>query len=535
MLKLSPKLKAHAAAQGWCKATDSDETFRKSIGGALFAGKIKASELSKLANDDTAPKPKAAPKPKPKGNGPPADWQKQLADAVAKEVAPLRAELDTHKAANPAAVGYTVPTPAALFSKGNQTRVKNAAEKYEQTTKGANYPMFTSKDGKPRPHPLAGQPATIGAKQLSHPSQLGKAVSSAWVKWCVTHDSGPQGVPAHLRLTDEDRDLCAYAMHEMPFTGFVLGKNTSEDAPGYAVKGVKLGEFERKTLLDDTISGGIEVTPVVFDESIILTPVLFGELFPHVNVINVGRGRRIKSASVTNPTFTSGVNEGTAITPFNTANFVSAFDTAVHTAVGSMLIGLDFEEDSPVDLGGVIIQKYGEKAMEYLERVIAVGNGYNEPLGFLNTSGLVSLQSDNGAGGNPTVNDYEGLMFGVAKQYRTEPGAVTAFVGSDTSYRRARGIPVGESDQRRVFGMEESDYNLFGRPYKVQNNIPNNKLSFINLKRYRMYRRLGLTVKVEAGGRQLVETNQKMLVLRMRFGGQMETANAMAVITDAAA
>lgn len=545
MLKLSPKLKAHAVAAGWCKAGDTDDVFRKNIGAALFAGKIKASELSKLAADATPaptpkPKPKAAPTAKPKGASLPADWAAQLAaatkSATEAAVAPLRAELETLKNAGPgAAVGVVVPTPAALFGKGNQTRVKSAAEQYEQTVKGASYPAMFRKDGTGGRHPLAGQPANIGGKHLNHPSALGKAVSSAWVKWCVTHDSGPQGVPAHLRLTDHDRDLCAYAMHELPFTGFVLGKSMGEDAAGIPIKGRRLDEFERKTLLDDTISGGIEVTPVVFDESIILTPVLFGELFPFVNVVNVGRGRRIKSASVTNPTFTSGVSEGTAITPFNTANFVSAFDTAVHVAVGSMLIGLDFEEDSPVDLGAVIIEKYGEKAMEWLERVIAVGNGYNEPLGFLNTVGLVSLQSDMGAGGNPTVSDYEGLMFGVAKQYRTEPGAMTAFVGSDTSYRRARGIQVGEADQRRVFGMEHAEYSLFGRPYKVQNNIPNNKLAFINLKRYRLYRRLGLTVKVEQGGRQLAETNQKLLVLRMRFGGQMETANAMATITDAAA
>jgi len=532
MLKVTPALKAHAEAQKWVKAGATDDEIRKVTGQKLFAGAIKPSELAKLTTDTKggtptpAPKPKPksgtpAPKPKPKG----VDVGEEVRKAVEAAVAPLKAEIESHTK-NGAAVGLVVPTPAALFGKANLARVKSAAEQYENTRKEAVIPAFARKDGSGGRRPDAGQPATFGGKALAHPSQLGKAVAAAWVKWCVTHEHGPQGLPANLRLTDHDRDLVTYAANELAWTGSF--KN------GQTVNGKKLDEIGRKGLLDDTISGGIEVTPVVFDEAIILTPVLYGELFPHVNVVNVGRGRRIKSAQMQNPTFTSGTSEGTAITPFNTASFVSGFDTAIHVATGAMEIGLDFEEDSPVDLGSVILEKYGEKSMEWLERVIAVGNGYNEPLGFLNTVGLVSLQSDNGAGGYPTVSDYEGLMFGIAKQWRNEPGAVVAFVGSDTSYRRARAIQVGPGDERRVFGMEHLEYMLLGRPYKVQNNIPNNKLACINLRRYRLYRRLGLNVRVEQAGRALALANTKLLVLRMRYGGQLENANAMAVITDAA-
>ena len=527
-LKVTPALKAHAVAQKWVGEKATDDEIRKATGQKLFAGAIKASELAKLTgaagSKDTDTNPKS---PKPAGKGAAAGGTKDadIAGLVEKAVAAALKSRDDAAGSPSAAVGLVVPTPAQMFGKANVTRVKSAAEQYDATTKSAVIPSNFRKDGSGGRRPDAGQPATHAGKALNHPSQRDKAVAAAWVKWCVTHTHGPAGVPESLRLTDSDRDLCAYAMHEMAFTGFIKGR---------PVKGKKLDEFQRKALLDDTISGGIEVTPVVFDEAIILTPVLYGELFPYVNVVNVARGRRVKSAQMQNPTFQSGTSEGTAITPFNTASFVMAFDTAIYPATGSMEIGLDFEEDSPVDLGSVIIEKYGEKSMEYLERVIAVGNGYNEPLGLLNTVGLVSLQSDNGAGGFPTVSDYEGLMFGVAKQWRNEPGAMTAFVGSDTSYRRARAIQVGPSDERRIFGLTHADYTLLDRPYKVQNNIPNNKIAFVNLKRYRLYRRLGLQVRVETTGATLARSNTKLLVLRMRMGGQMENANAMAVITDAA-
>jgi HK97 family phage major capsid protein len=531
MLKVTPALKAHAVAQKWVKDDKAtDDEIRKVTGQKLFAGAIKPSELAKLTTStkapDPTPTPTPAPKPKAKtGSGnKAADLAEAVKKAVDAAVSPLKQQLEDQKGTH-AAAGLVVPTPAALFGKANLARVKSAADAYENTRKDAIIPQFSRKDGSGGRRPDAGQPATFMGKTLAHPSSLGKAVAAAWVKWSVTHTHGMQNIPANLRLTDHDRDLVTYAMHELAWNGPVKGN---------MVSGKKLDEFARKGLLDDTISGGIEVTPVVFDEAIILTPVLYGELFPYVNVVNVGRGRRIKSAQMSNPTFTSGTSEGTAITPFNTASFVSGFDTAIHVATGAMEIGLDFEEDSPVDLGSVILEKYGEKGMEWLERVIAVGNGYNEPLGFYNTVGLVSLQSDNGAGGYPTVSDYEGMMFGVAKQWRNEPGAMTAFVGSDTSYRRARAIQVGPADERRVFGMEHAEYTLLGRPYKVQNNIPNNKLAFINLRRYRLYRRLGLTVRVEQAGRALALANTKLLVLRMRFGGQLENANAAAVITDAA-
>ena len=236
-----------------------------------------------------------------------------------------------------------------------------------------------------------------------------------------------------------------------------------------------------------------------------------------------------------NPTISWGTAEGTAITPLNTAAFVSAFDTPIQVATAAMEIGLDFEEDSPVDMGGAIQEKYGEKFQEDMDRVIAVGNGTTEPLGISNTSGVTAIVSDSGVGGPPTVSDYEGLYFGVAKQYRTEPGAITAYIANDTSYRNACAIQVGPDDQRRVFGMDHANYELLGRPYKVQNSIGNSTLMFANLKRYRLYRRLGMSLRIETAGRALALANTRLIVLRARVGGQMETANAMSLISDAQA
>lgn len=527
-MKLTNALKAYAEKHLGVKAGSKDGAYRKAISAAVMANTISGADFVKLTNNqpvdgggggNNPPK-----KPKKKAAAPAGLSREDVDKIVAKAV---------RKATRPASDPNAVPTPDDVFGKSTSTavRVKTAAEQYSTTTTQAMYPGRMRKDGTGSMHPFAGQPATFMGRALDHPSELAKAVSGAWIKWCIKSSNGGSeaGIPYNLRLTEHDRDLVMHAMKNQAWSGYVRGSGEQTSR----VNRKKLTEWQVKALLDDTTSGGIEITPIVFDDAIVMIPVLYGELFPFVNVVNIPKGRRVKGGAMTNPTFTSGVAEGTAIQPFNTSSFVTAFDTSIHVAVGAMETGLDFEEDSPVDLGSAVVEKYGDKALEWLDRVIAVGNGYNEPLGILNTTGLVAISTDNGAAGPPTVSDYEGLYFGLAKQWRKEAGAVTAYIGNDTSYRRAMGIQVGPGDERRVFGMEHDGYMMLKRPYKVQNDVANNKVAFANLKRYRMYRRLGLTVRVETSGRALALANTKLLVLRMRYGGQMENANAVAINSDA--
>jgi HK97 family phage major capsid protein len=421
--------------------------------------------------------------------------------------------------------------PASVFGRaddyarrGTRARVKSAAEQYERTTKAALYPKETQKGGR---HPLAGRPAELAGRVLSMPSELDKAVSGAFFKFALAAGCPKEHLPRWAKMTDHEKDLMQYALHAMPWTGMIGGEEN-----GKAVNRRKLDEVEVKGLLDDTSSGGLYAAPIVFDDAVILTPVLFGELFPYVNLINITRGRRVEGFSMSNPTFTSGVAEGTAITPFDTTAFIAAFDTTVYNAVAAMEIGMDFEEDAPNDIGGIVTQKYGEKALEWLDRVVAVGDGTTEPQGFFNASGTTTVNSDNGTGGGPTVSDYEALMFGVSKQFRKEPGAKCLFVANETTYRRARAIPVGPGDERRVFGMTHADYRLLDSDYAINSNIANEKAAFINLKRYRMYRRLGLTIRVETAGNYLSLRNLRLIVLRMRYGGQLELGGAAAVCQD---
>lgn len=427
-------------------------------------------------------------------------------------------------------------TPSELLAKsanyvnpGSGVRLKSAIERYDATTKSAVYPERTYMGTR---NSKAGQPVMSGGRVMSHPSERQKAVAGAYFKWALASSSSPRDIPRCFRMTEHDRDIVQWALRNEQWTGIINGQS-SDDIGSIRVDRRNLSEMEIKALLDDNTSNGLEAAPIVFDDMVILTPLLYGELFPDVNLVNISRGRRIEGFSMSNPTFTSGTAEGTAITPFNTASFISAFDTTIYNAVAAMEIGLDFEEDAPNDIGGLVTERYGLQAMAWLDEQIAVGDGTTEPEGIFVASGTTAVNSDNNTGGPPTVSDYEGLMFGVAKQYRKEPGAKTVFLANETSYRRARAIPVSPSDERRVFGMTHGDYKLLDQDFRIQNSIANTKIGYVNLKRYRMYRRLGLNIRVETAGNYLALRNLKVIVLRMRFGGRLELGGAAAVMTDA--
>jgi HK97 family phage major capsid protein len=438
------------------------------------------------------------------------------------------------KGANPA---HTVMMGGVGTGNG-APRVKSIAEQYDRSTKAYTYDQSTNQWLK---SVWAGQPVMStqkgeGAHAINHPSQLDLAVCGAWFK-LAAHSAarGYGGAPLGLKLTEHDHQLINYAIHEMAFTGSV-GSVAGSDDGRFSFINRKLHDYERKSLLDDVLSGGLEAAPIVFDDAIIVTPLLNGEIFPLVNLVTITRGRRIEAFSIGNPTFQWGISEGTNIPLFTTDGFIAAFDNTIHNATGAMTIGLDFEEDSPTNVGSVVIQRYGQAALETLDRVCAVGNGTTEPLGALNSPGIAAILSENGTGGPPTLGDYSALQFGLAKEFRNSRAV---YVSNDVSYQRSRNLKVDpatpSTDERRLMGMDFQSYNTLGYRHKINHSISNSKVGFFDFGRFRMYRRAGLSIQIERAGQSLVLSNQQLIVCRMRFGGSLEHPGAGALMEDAQA
>lgn len=417
-------------------------------------------------------------------------------------------------------------------------RVKSVVERFDDTRTALTYAEseneYVRKSFGSRPVMVGDG---VGSRSLDKPTARQAAIAGAWMKHLVTKAAYASGrpVPPQFRKNEQDHQLIQYTIHECKFLGPMNWKESSETAE-YWFENQKAGDHWKKALADDTISGGLEAVPVELDNQTIITPLLNGELFPLVTVRNVTR-RRIEAYGVANPTMQWGYGDLNVQPIFDTRDFIQAFDVNIHTLSGSMEIGRDFESDAPEDIGGVVVNRYGERHKQELDNVIANGNGITQPEGLFQAPGIVVVSNQAGSGLGPMVGDYETLKFAVRKEFRDEAKNRCIYLSTDDSYRRARGIRVNDTnDERRIFGVEnQMDYKLFGYDYKVNESITSNNIGFWCMNRYRMYRRQGLEVVIEEGGKDLRSRNKRYIVMRSRWGGALDHAGAGAKITDAQA
>lgn len=532
MIKVTKALAAHAAEHLGLSSEDvgNEDAVRKSVSEALVQGKITVKQLEELTVEEAV-------------DG--ADRAKQLVgQAVAEAINPLAKGLnDLTEALSKAFAKPQEPSQergegsgAKAYQAAGETkategnvRVKAVSELYDMSCKSA-----TKADGSPLM--MKGEHG-VASRELNHPSQFAKAVSGAWLKFMISRQAtkDAQQIPHWAKMTEHDWALVKHAANEMPFIGPVGMTNEdgdSDTAAGGWAKGMRLNEMQVKTLLDDSTSGGLEAVPIVFDDIAILTPLLNGELFPLVDVRTTTR-RRVEGFAMGNPSV-YWTAEGSTPSVFDTASFISAFDTTVYPCTGTMEVGLDFEADSPVAIADLLINRYGQRMATELDDVIATGNGTNRPLGIFNTIGLTTLTTANGTGGPWTIGDLDKLYYGVDPAFRQEAADRLVFVGNDVTYQRLRSIQVGSADQRRVLGM---GYLGPGRPmindvmYARNSTIDNAALAAVCMNRYVMYRRAGFSVRRETGGTTLAAKNLSQYIFRMRIGGQLNHASA-AVVYD---
>lgn len=552
-MKVTEALKSRLVELKVVAADANEDQIKAAVGLALMDGKLSNDELQELIGNKAA---KGVLDLLTKMNE-----RLDRLETIKESAAPLIAATPaaTSVAEPPAAPPATPRRSASQFEKmfsgagengvdldpkspatSYDVKVKGAWEQYDSTKRAATFPQYLGTKSNPRPHPMAGRPITVyddkSPRNLNELSDLEKAISGAWAKWLLSIAMKGQ-LPPNARLNDHDSQLIQYALHECNFGGLInagWGDKVGEESPNsIAVRNRRLTEMERKALIDDGTSGGLEIAPIFFDDNVIMTPLLNGEVFPLVNVVNITRGRRIEGATMSNVIGSWGGGDASSISLFNTSAFVAAFDNNIYVFDGAIEIGLDFLSDSPINVVNAVTASYGQRLLKELDEVIIQGDGTTQPEGVINQSGVntVSFGST-----TATVTSYMQLLFAVTKEYkRGYAGNRIAFFGNETSYQRARNIQVGASDQRLVFEYDVESYTLLGHPYVIDDSLANTVIGFCNFGRYRMYRRLGLTITSTTEGSTLKRANEMLIVMRSRWGGALEDGNACGLTTNALA
>lgn len=439
-------------------------------------------------------------------------WPEKVAELLADgKLTIYDYALRTESAAKPRPQGAksmaTTVSPSTVFARGSgDITVRNPSDKYSNKKFEGRH----VKTGLAVPNPFNdGRPTET-------PSQRDFAKAGVLFK----HLANKAGLGT--RLSPDEFAL----MKEMAMSDVWAGDIDGEH--GYFT-GVK-------SLLDDSLSGGIHISPNWFDDAIITQPLLSGELFPYLDLVDVPKGKTVDGGAIDTPTLTWGTEDNESITLFTTDSLVSQIDTSIHAVTVAIEIGRDFLSDAGVDVGKKLTTLIGERLAAELDKMTVSGNGTTQPTGIFNASGLPLVTTENGNGGPPTLADYLTLMFSIGKQYRN-PAMRCAFISNDTSYQRNRSIAIDtaspSTDQRPVFGLEAvNSYMTLDWRHAIQNDLANTQGAFGALSRYRMYRRMGLSIRFEQGGKELARKNLVLLIARARFGGQVMDADAFAAWTD---
>jgi len=547
---MNEKVKQYLVEQGWVKADASDDEFRQTLADKLASGDMtpdKFAELSKsdepskaeqllkgLAEDikkgvadaissalqSQQPEPKSDPEPK--AQAPDIDeLRKQILEDVTKKV---KAELAT--STEPQAPDMYDVMKGLDESNDNPTfiRVKSRIENYDHRPTAALY-----KSG-----PKKGQPIQYMGKSLNQPTPRRNKMVAVWTKWQALQ-MGLVSKP----LSDEEKDILMWILHKEPFYADPdrVEPRPLKEAERHSLwtKGIDRWRKALKApLIDDSISGGQEAVPEFFDEEVIITPVLEGEVAPLVNMRDMPRGSSVQGWAIGNVTF-SAATEGSAVSLFDATGFISDYSPSVYRAAGFIQVGRNFLEDAVPTVADEIRASYTRKHNEWLDRVIVAGNGTNEPQGITNASGTVDITAQNATTGPVHILDAINLLFGVTAAYRRAyPRQNLAYAMTETTYKRFRSIQVNSSsDQRLVFGNEGLTNSLLF-DFKValeEQGLNNSDAIFAQFYAYRLYRRQGLRLIYEDRGSTLVRSNTVLIGADMRYAGQIEKG-AYAAVCD---
>lgn len=533
-------MKLTKALKNWCienrgiKADASDDEFRRAVAAALMDGSLTAEKHMEMSSEEedrqanqfverfdklTASLEKAVQMFTAGIKEEKKEEKKEEGEEKSVEDPPKKKDAPTRLAKMVASIGGGIDDDG---EKTVEVRVKEAAESYSTTKSALFYPERTKSN---RPHLLAGDRVMVHDRPMDSPSDLDKALAGVWAKYqlaCVTPRIAGNAQRAWEMMSEHEKSLLCHLADNCEW-------DASDDNRPRIEKGYRGGV---KALIDDATSGGLEAAPIVFDDQVIQAPLLNGELYPLVSEKPLARGRRIEGVSTLTVTGSWGGVDDTAVSLFNTASYVAAFDTTVYRWEGSVKLGLDFMSDTPIDFGAHITAQYGERLLEDLDDVVAVGNGTTQPEGIMNKTGTTSVAF----GAATSLGNYESLRFGVHKrEHRANVKASAVFCGTETSYMRARAIPVGTADARRIGGMDYDSYTWMERPYKINESLANTQIFYAILARYRMYRRKGFTVRTSTEGDTLIRANEMLIVVMARYGGQMERGACAAVTTTAPA
>ena len=452
------------------------------------------------------------------------------ADAVNKAAMELLVKMGLGKPAPDSTVKPEDLFAAAAKAAGDNSgtvRIPKPTERYESTKSRLVFPS-KGVGGRKTDHPMAGMDAVMPDGRPAYAlSEREKALSGVFLMARALGGYNKQG-----SLPDWHKQAYEESLRECEFVGDI---HLPGHKPEYINTPRKLTELEVKTLLADSTSGGTNIVPYQFDDELVTFPLLYNELFPEITVEDVDGTNQVIQGRILNMSIASGPSEdgATNIALLSTASLIDKLTWNMYPATGAVNFGRDFLSDSPTQLLPTCMKLYQPALGKWLDDKIATGSGTGEPTGVTTTSGTNTYSFTNGSAGPMKVSDWEGMMSAVPPEYQRLPGSRWIWLAQNAMWWRIRGLSVGTSDQRRIYGYDDLNYKFYNMPFKINASVPAATVAYFNAADYVMKRRKGLYFETTTEGQTLMLLNELMVIARSRWGGQMIRPKSAALATNA--
>jgi HK97 family phage major capsid protein len=207
----------------------------------------------------------------------------------------------------------------------------------------------------------------------------------------------------------------------------------------------------------------------------------------------------------------------------------------VNVAMASQLISNSLVEDSAADVMQLTAQLFRENIMQDVEFYIAQGSGAGQPEGvFVNGLARANCTTSGAANGITTATFVSNLYWQLPAQYRKN----AKFVMSSPSAQNISNLQDGNGrfiwqagdmfggglGSAQQDGSVVINPKLLGMPLVISEQCPafaanGFPIAFGDFKGYIMAERIGMTIRVL--DELYAETDQKLYLLRYRFGGQL--------------
>lgn len=370
-----------------------------------------------------------------------------------------------------------------------------------------------------------------GSPRLNHKGQQIYSMSECdWAKMGVLMKMSLRKLEGMPEITDWDRSLYQEMIDKETWIK-PIGVNGEEFIKGHAVKTVL------QELLGSTSDA---IVPEFFDTRVIELMLLRGEIFPYCNIVDVPAGSVIETGQIGNVTGTWDQLDGADQTIFDPTSLLTPITATVKSFSCLVEVGNELLSDTPVQLGMLLAGRMINKASAELDRVVLSGAAADEPEGVMNASNTIDIPSQNGAGGPLTDTDHVNLTFGIPKVLERE----ARYAMKRATYKRFRSIVTGVTgDDRRLYQGGLKSYQIDDVPVSVvepapstgrgQGGLTDREIVFANFSKYRVWRRLGMTLRSDSTGYTNVRRNQTLFSLRMRLAGKVIDADAFAIMDDA--